>query len=96
MSTITNKEDLLNNARTKADRRAREAVLNALERALKSSDPHRLIHDHVRRSGSRLLVDSESLDLEDFRCIYIIGGGKASGAMAESLETLLGDRITGG
>jgi glycerate-2-kinase len=96
MSTITNKEALLNNARSQADRRAREAVLGALEAALKSSDPYRLILDHVRMSGSKLIVDSESLDLDDFKCIYVIGGGKASGAMAEALETLLGDRITGG
>ncbi|MBS7623003.1 glycerate kinase [Candidatus Bathyarchaeota archaeon] len=96
MSIITNKEVLLNNARTSRSRRAREAVLGALEAALESSDPYRLILDHVRRSGSRLVVDSESLDLDDFKCVYVIGGGKAGGAMAEALETLLGDRITGG
>jgi len=96
MSSITNKQALLNNARTSVDRRAREAVLEALDAALKASDPYQLVVDHVRRSGSELIIDSESIHLDKFRRIHVIGGGKASGAMTQALETLLGDRITGG
>ncbi len=96
MSSIINKEALLNIAKTSVDRRAREAVLEALEAALKASDPYQLVVDHVRRSGSELIIDSERIRLDKFRRIHVIGGGKASGAMAQALETLLGDRITGG
>jgi glycerate-2-kinase len=41
-------------------------------------------------------VNSHSFNLEKFRNIYVLGGGKASGSMAETLEELLGNRIRKG
>ncbi|MDI7277651.1 MAG: glycerate kinase, partial [Anaerolineae bacterium] len=43
-----------------------------------------------------LRVDGESYDLRRFRRIYVVGAGKASAPMAEALEELLGERLTGG
>jgi len=37
-----------------------------------------------------------TFDLETFKNIYVLGGGKASGAMAEALENVLGEWITDG
>ena len=35
-------------------------------------------------------VDEFSFDLDKFKSVYVVGGGKASGSMAEALEQLLG------
>jgi len=96
MSPIANRKALLENARTPADRAAREAVLEALEAALLASNPRKLVIDHLCIENSRINVDGEQFDLDKFKHIVVIGGGKASGSMAEALEQLLGERITTG
>jgi glycerate 2-kinase len=96
MSPITNKETLLQNARTPADLTAREAVLEALEAALLAISPYQLIIDHVKVKDSKIVIDSEQFVLDHFKHIIVIGGGKASGSMAEALQHLLGNHITSG
>ena len=39
---------------------------------------------------------SYSFNLEKLKNVYVVGGGKASGSMAEALEQILGERITDG
>lgn len=60
-------------------------------------DPYRMIMDHVRLSGSRLLVSLErqhlDLDLDAFRQVFVIGAGKAAARMAKAFEQILGNRI---
>jgi glycerate-2-kinase len=43
-----------------------------------------------------LIVGEKSFDLSFFNNILVVGGGKASGFMAEALEEILGDRIKRG
>jgi len=43
-----------------------------------------------------LSVDQQAYDLKAFRHIYVVGAGKAGGLMAAALESILGDRLTGG
>ena len=43
-----------------------------------------------------LSVDQQAYDLKVFRHIYMVGAGKAGGLMAAALESILGDRLTGG
>lgn len=43
-----------------------------------------------------LSVDQQAYDLKAFRHIYVVGAGKAGGPMAAALESILGDRLTGG
>ena len=43
-----------------------------------------------------LSVDQQAYDLKAFRHIYVVGAGKAGGLMAAVLESILGDRLTGG
>ncbi len=52
-----------------------------------------MIPEHVHVDGDRLLVDDESIDLRSIERIAIVGAGKAAGAMAIALETVLGPRI---
>ena len=94
--TIKNEEKLLENAVSPKDRKARELALRALARALEESDPRGIVYSKVSVDDSTLRIGDLKLDLSKFRNLYVIGGGKASGAMAEALERVLGERITGG
>jgi glycerate-2-kinase len=46
--------------------------------------------------NSTLHVNGYAFDLKKFKNIYVVGGGKASGAMAEALEEVLGKHIKKG
>src|SRR6267143_1382240 len=48
------------------------------------------------RTNRRRGLDKLRFPLKDFRRIFVIGGGKASGYMAEEVEKLVGDWITRG
>ena len=52
--------------------------------------PERLIPEHVHVAGDTLLVGDEEIDLCRVGRIAIVGGGKASAAMAVALEHALG------
>lgn len=58
--------------------------------------PAAAIRGHCRRDGNRLQVGNRVYDLTRYARILVIGGGKASAAMARALEELLGDRLTDG
>lgn len=96
MVKIQNKKELLGNARSPLDKRARELALNALEAALKTADPGVIIKSKVQLKENRLQIGGQTFNLGDFQNVYVVGGGKASGAMAEALEEVLGDHITHG
>jgi len=50
----------------------------------------------VKIKGETLKIGKLTLNLSKFRSIYVVGGGKACGPMAEALVELLGDRIKEG
>ncbi|MEM2123679.1 MAG: glycerate kinase [Candidatus Bathyarchaeia archaeon] len=87
---------LLENSATPRVRKARRIALDGLSYALKVSDPSALLAGHVRLRGSLLEVDDLEFELSNYDHIYVIGAGKASGRMAEFMESLLGERITEG
>lgn len=58
--------------------------------------PVNLVIKSVTLYGTQLTCQSVSLDLRNFKHIYLLGFGKASAAMAASMEELLGDSVTGG
>jgi len=71
-------------------------VLAAMNEALVAADPVRIIRKQLRLNKATLLVDGLQFPLKDFQRIFVIGGGKASGHMAEEVERLLGKWITRG
>jgi hydroxypyruvate reductase len=71
---------------------AREIFLAGLSAA----DPLEAINRTVQREGHWLKVGARSYDLDQFRRIYITGGGKAAARMALAMEKLIGDRIAVG
>jgi len=93
---IKNVEQLIQNGQTQADKKARRQALKGLEAAVKAVDPKHLIKSKMLLKGSILHVNGYTFDLKKFKNIYVVGGGKASGSMAEALEAVLGEKITGG
>jgi len=93
---IKNFSELLGNVVLNEDRGARRAILTILEAALYSVDPRMAISNHVRRINNLLLIGNMTFDLDGFERIFVVGGGKAGGAMAEALEEIVGDRLTEG
>jgi glycerate 2-kinase len=96
MVTVKNKEQLIQNGQTSLDKKARRLALNCLESATNAADPNHIIKSRVRLINSVLMVDQHSFDLRKFRHVYVVGGGKASGSMAEALEQILKEHITCG
>ncbi len=93
---IKNKEELLGNASSAVNRKAREIVLRVIERTLEAVDPRKLIASKVTLTGNLLSVNGKTFDMTAFRRVFVVGGGKASGSMAEALERVLGDRVSEG
>ena len=58
--------------------------------------PEKLITGIMKLDGSLLIIGEHKLELDSIRNIYVIGAGKASAAMGHYVETVLGNRITGG
>ncbi|MEM3153518.1 MAG: glycerate kinase [Candidatus Bathyarchaeia archaeon] len=96
MVIIKNSEQLIQNGETNLDKKARKLALKSLEAAIKAVDPKSLIKSKLKLKGSILHVNECAFDLRKYKNIYVIGGGKASGSMAEALEEVLGDKITSG
>src|SRR5579875_3322484 len=77
-------------------RRLRHEALAALHIAISAADPKRIVRANLKLRKSRLRVGSIAIDLDSFDRVFVIGGGKASAAMGEELERILGTRISGG
>ncbi|MBU1109853.1 MAG: DUF4147 domain-containing protein [Candidatus Riflebacteria bacterium] len=93
---IKNFEQLCSNAYTAGERRARELALLAFGTALVAIDPQTLVKTRLSLANGMLRIDKHCFELDKFRNIYVIGGGKASGAMAAAVEQILGARLTRG
>ena len=96
MPRIKNKMVLIENADSKLDRRARKAALEALESALEAVNPKAIVESRLIVEGKTLKIGKREFDLKKFKHVFVVGGGKASGKMAEALESALGDKITRG
>jgi glycerate 2-kinase len=96
MITIKNKEQLVKTGVTQLNRKARASALESLEYALNAVDPKQLMKSKLLLQNSLLKVNGYSFNLKNFKKIYVIGGGKASGSMAEALEQILGRHIANG
>lgn len=74
----------------------REHAAEIFYAGLRAVDPGDAIHRHVRCEESVLYIGAQPYDLDAFRHIYVVGGGKAGASMAGAVENLLGERITQG
>ena len=60
---------------------------------VRAVQPSNLIPAAVSVECDELIVGDDAIDLRKIRRIVIVGGGKASGAMAQTLEAVLGERL---
>ncbi|MFH2042621.1 MAG: glycerate kinase [Acidobacteriota bacterium] len=74
----------------------KQDALDIFLAGVKAVQPDRTIRQHVRLEDSRIFVDDLEFPLRDGTNIHVVGTGKASAAMALSLEEILGDRIKSG
>jgi glycerate 2-kinase len=70
---------------TALERRLRRDARSIFREALQAADPRAAVVHELRRTR-----------LDRYRRIFVIGAGKASAAMAEAAESVLGRRISGG
>lgn len=96
MVGIKNRTLLIEKGEIPLLREARALALHSLECALNAAEPKQLLVSKLKLQDSRLLVDGCCFDLQKFRNIYVVGGGKAGGSMAQALEGVLGKYITSG
>lgn len=96
MISVKNKRLLIENGKTELTKKARKLALDSIEHAINSVDPKKLVASKLVLSNSQLKIDGHSFNLDIYTHIFVVGGGKASGAMAEAIEDLLGNRITAG
>lgn len=75
---------------------ARQVTLDCLTAGIKAADPAQLTQETVSVSGATLTVGETSSSLDEFDEIIVLGGGKAAGVVAAELESILGERLTGG
>ena len=77
-------------------RERRERALAILSAALEAVDPVNAVKRQVSLSDETLRIGQRIYDLGRYRHIYVIGGGKAGGSMAQAVEEILGQRVTAG
>jgi len=96
MISIRNRGVLIENGRRERDRETRAVVLSSIESGIMAVDPRTVLEQRLTLENSILRIEEASFDLSRYHDIFVLGAGKASGALAESVEDLLSDRISGG
>jgi len=76
--------------------RLRKQALSIFSAALKAADPVQAVLRHLRVEGGALVAGKARYPLSRFENIWVLGAGKASAAMAQAAERVLGRRITAG
>lgn len=71
-----------------------DELLSIFKAGIDAVNPYRLILQSLKIDGNILNIGSVSYDLSRFNNILVIGAGKATAAMAQAVENILGDRIS--
>lgn len=71
-------------------------LLHIVEKTIAAVAPDPALRTALRLDGDTLAVDGRTYDLSQYERVFLLGAGKASAAMAETLEDMLGDRLHGG
>ena len=71
------------------------------KKALSAVDPSRILKERIRIEKDRLFIKTDrnsekSFELKGVEKIFLVGTGKAAGAMAQAIEEIFDDRITRG
>jgi glycerate 2-kinase len=96
MIQIRNKEKLIENGDTHLIRNCRALTLQCLEQAVNAVEPKQLIKTKMKMENNILKFEGHTFDLRKFKHVYVVGGGKAGGKMAQAIEEILGKHVTAG
>ncbi|TFG14234.1 MAG: DUF4147 domain-containing protein [Promethearchaeota archaeon] len=88
-SIIKNYSQLLSSELSKPQLVLRKIILNSLELAITSVMPKNLMEESLKVKNGKLIIQNSEFNLNYFKEINIIGGGKAVAHMAAYLEKLL-------
>src|SRR3989338_5301334 len=87
---------LIKNAEQLSTTPAARAVLSILDAGLNAANAEQAVLRAVRVKKNLLCVGRLRFTLRKFNRIFVVGAGKASGAMAAGIEHVLGKRISKG
>jgi glycerate 2-kinase len=96
MIEIKNRDKLIKNGCTSSTRRCRTLALECIEQAVNAANPKNLMKCKLEVKQDCLQIEGYSFDLAKFKHVYVIGGGKAGGKMAQAIEEILGKHVTSG
>lgn len=74
----------------------RKIVLDLVNAAFESIQPHRVIDNNVKLDGNTLVVKDKQYNLAKYNNIFLIGFGKGSAGISQLIEKTLGDHLVGG
>lgn len=89
---IKNKDDLL----SKSFIEARKIALHIIEATIEKINYYKIIKRAVSLNGDLFKINDFEFNLNDFKNIYLVGGGKNVSFMTLALEEIFGDRIREG
>lgn len=76
--------------------RMRQDAQTIFHAGLQAVLPSQAIRRHCRRQNDSLIIGNRSFSLKTFKQVLIVGAGKATAAMAQVMEEVLGDDIDKG
>lgn len=94
VSYIKNIEELTMNGLSQKDRNARRSLLVSFDKAIASADSYKSVSS--RFSNRSIFQMTTSIELKDFKRVFVVGAGKASCMMAKAVEDKLGESISEG
>jgi len=74
----------------------RQKAIDIFLAGVESVKPDNLIKRYISINQNTLQIEEITFDLSIIKNIYVVGAGKASAAMAQAIESILGSRITAG
>jgi glycerate 2-kinase len=74
----------------------RKDALAIFQAGLRAVNPVNAVKQHMSLQNDTLNVGGRTYNLANYESIYVIGAGKASAAMAQPVEELLGERLKAG
>jgi len=74
----------------------RQDAMSIFDTAVKAVDAEGCVRRFVSLAGDTLRVGDRTYDLNAFDRVLVVGAGKASVRMGVALESILGDRLSGG
>jgi len=77
-------------------KKLRKDALAIFHAGVKAVDPVNAVKRHLKRQGEIVSVGDRAYDLSTYNGVCVMGAGKASAAMAQPIEEILGDRIKAG